>query len=129
MREVEYSGGSINDVSTISIVLFFTYADYQMMNGFANTLYMQDNVPNCFSIADFVGGFNNNRPDGVVPSAKTGLFGQLYYILSDAIYGENVVLGSTQDFALTLVTTLLVLCVVLLPVLLVVAIMFKLFRW
>lgn len=76
----------------------------------------------------YTSGYTANRPDGVVPPAKTGLFGQLYYILSDAIYGENVVLGSTQDFALTLVTTLLVLCVVLLPVLLVVAIMFKLFR-
>lgn len=74
-------------------------------------------------------GYAVQRTDGVVPPAKTGLFGQLYYILSDAIYGENVVLGSTQDFALTLVTTLLVLCVVLLPVLLVVALMFKLFRW
>lgn len=74
-------------------------------------------------------GYAVKRTDGVVPPAKTGLFGQLYYILSDAIYGENVVLGSTQDFALTLVTTLLVLCVVLLPVLLVIAILFKLFRW
>lgn len=129
LRSVEYLDETINDISTISIVLLFNYTDYKFMNGFANTVFMDDSVPNCFSIADFIGGYTVTRPDGVVPPAKTGLFGQLYYILSDAIYGQNVELGSTQEFALTLVSTLLVFCVVLLPVLLVVAMMFKLFRW
>lgn len=59
----------------------------------------------------------------------SGLYDQLYSILRDAIYGEDVVLDGAQDFSLTLVTTLLVFVTVLLPVLLVVAIMFKLFRW
>lgn len=124
-QDGEYQG-SLDD---LYIVMFFEgIYDYKYMNGFSNTLYSDNTIQHNFSINDFVGGYLTNRTDGVVPPAKTGMFGQLYYILSDAIYGENVVLGSTQDFALTLVTTILVMCTVLLPVILVVSIVFKFFR-
>ena len=75
----------------------------------------------------FTDGYTTNRPDGVVPPAKTGLFGQLYYILSDAIYGENVELGSSQDFILTQMATWLTYIVVLLPILVVAIILWRVF--
>lgn len=136
LREIELGDGMYNYMYTdgevsdrIDIVLL---AGQDMVSDDIYRALTDDDYTK-FHPAGFANGYMSsyisNRPDGVVPPAKTGLFGQLYYILSDAIYGENVILGSTQDFALTLVTTLLVLCVVLLPVLLVVAIMFKLFRW
>ena len=72
----------------------------------------------------------NGGGGGDIPTEPTrsGMFDELYVILRDAIYGKDVVLDGAQDFSLTLVTTLLVFATVLLPVLLVIAIMFKLFR-
>jgi hypothetical protein len=69
------------------------------------------------------------RDSGSTAPTKSGLFGQLYNILADAIYGDGAVLDGTQDFALTLVVTLLVLATVLLPVLLVFCFLLRFLRW
>lgn len=91
-----------------------------------------DNAGIFYPSAFIEGYYSNdvtNSPSTPNEPTRSGMFGQLYYILSDAIYGEGVTLDPTQDLALTLVCTLLVLCTVLLPVLLVVGIMIKVFRW
>lgn len=82
----------------------------------------------------FALGYNSNTNGSDTPvtpdePTRSGMFGELYEILGDAIYGDGATIDGTQDLALTLVATLLVFCVILLPVLLVVAMMFKLFRW
>lgn len=78
-------------------------------------------------------GFNKGtsysveRPDGVVPPARTGLFGQLYYILYEAIYGADAVIGTTQDFILTQIATWMTFAVVLLPILVVAIFLWRVF--
>lgn len=59
---------------------------------------------------------------------RTGMFGQLYSILRDAIFGKDVVLDSNQDFVLTQISTWMTYIVILLPILVVGLIVFKLFR-
>lgn len=73
------------------------------------------------------GGGSDDGDGSFVPIQKEGLFGQLYYILKEAIYG-NVVIGTSQEFALAQVTQYLVLATVLLPLIFVVIITFKMLR-
>lgn len=81
-----------------------------------------------FSPSTFYDGmYLSNRPDGVVPPARTGLFGQLYYILYEAIYGADAVIGTTQDFILTQIATWLTFAVVLLPILVVAIFLWRVF--
>lgn len=54
---------------------------------------------------------------------------QLYDILSEAIYGAGATLDSYQEFILTQISTYMAYGVVLLPVIAVIAITIKLFRW
>lgn len=63
------------------------------------------------------------------PNAPTrsGLFGELYYIIRDALYGKNAVLDPTQEFALTQVSTWMTYIVILLPFLVVAIILFRVF--
>lgn len=57
------------------------------------------------------------------PSAPaTDMYSDLYYVLKDAIYGADVELTGSQEYALTLISTILTYATVLLPVLLVVGI-------
>ena len=81
--------------------------------------------------AAFYDGYTaNSGSDGgsFVPTAKTGMFGQLYYILKDAIYGENAVIGTTQDFILSEIATITVYAFVLMPLLIGVVFFVRIFR-
>lgn len=81
--------------------------------------------------AAFYDGYTANSGSGggsFVPTAKTGMFGQLYYILKDAIYGENAVIGTTQDFILSEIATITVYAFVLMPLLIGVVFFVRIFR-
>ena len=71
--------------------------------------------------------YSTNRPDGIVPPARTGVFGQLYYILYDAIYGSDAVIGTAQDFVLTQIATWMTYIVILLPVLVIAIFLWRVF--
>lgn len=79
--------------------------------------------------AEFLRGYSSNTGTAPVEPTRSGMFGQLYYTLRDAIFGKDVVLDGTQDFALTQMATWLTYAVVLLPVIIVVCFCFKCFRW
>lgn len=75
----------------------------------------------------FLSGYGSNADGSTVPT-RSGLFGKLYYILRDAVYGSNVVLDNAQDFTLTQISLWMTLAVVLLPIICVVVITVKLLR-
>lgn len=77
---------------------------------------------------EFYEGYTFPRIEGVIPPLRTGMFGELYYILGDAIYGSTVGLGSAQEFALTLVATILTFATILLPILIVIGIVVWCFK-
>ena len=81
--------------------------------------------------AEFLQGYTSNTGSGSAPvePTRSGMFGQLYYTLRDAIFGEDVVLDGTQDFVLTQMVTWLTYAVALLPVIVCVCFCFKCFRW
>lgn len=79
--------------------------------------------------AEFLQGYTANTGTAPVEPTRSGMFGQLYYTLRDAIFGEDVVLDGTQDFVLTQMATWLTYAVVLLPVIICVCFCFKCFRW
>lgn len=54
---------------------------------------------------------------------------QLYDILKEGIYGAGATLDSYQEFVLTQISTYMAYGVVLLPIIAVIAITIKLFRW
>ena len=113
-------------VEVIQFGFVASHQDVVTMNTIPKVLFNDGAVA---SPREFYNAYFYNRTDGVVPPLKSGMFGQLYYILGDAIFGTTVGIGTAQEFALSLVCTLLVFIVILLPVLLVVAMVFKLFRW
>lgn len=76
----------------------------------------------------FLNGYGSNA-DGSTVTTRSGLFGKLYYILRDAIYGQNVVLDNAQDFTLTQMATWLTYAVVLVPIIFAVVVTVKMFRW
>lgn len=132
-----------------------SHADsYGVINCFMAWLRWSDEDPEVLTLVDGVINYNNDSSSVSVVNSqlitdgdpfsitvyclqdfqgtattKSGLYGQLYNIIADAMYGDGAVLDGTQDFALSLVVTLLVLATVLLPVLLVIGIMFRSFRW
>ena len=57
----------------------------------------------------------------------SGMFGQLYNILKDAIFGSDVTLDNNQDFVLTQISTWLTYIVLLLPILVIGIILWKVF--
>lgn len=81
--------------------------------------------------AEFLQGYTSNTGSGSAPiePTRSGMFGQLYYTLRDAIFGEDVVLDGTQDFTLTQMATWLTYAVALLPAIICVCFCFKCFRW
>ena len=58
---------------------------------------------------------------------RTGLYGECYHIIRDALYGKNAVLDSTQEFAITQVSTWMTYIVILLPFVVVAIILFRIF--
>lgn len=82
--------------------------------------------------ADFLGGIymTVEYTTEYVPKENTtrsGMFGQLYNILRDAIFGKNVSLDDSQDFVLTQISTWMTYIVILLPILVVGVILFRIF--
>lgn len=59
---------------------------------------------------------------------RSGMFGQLFTIIKDAIFGQDAVLDSTQEFTLTQISTWMTYIVLLLPIFVVAAILIKCFR-
>ena len=60
-------------------------------------------------------------------ATRSGMFGQLYNILRDAIFGKDVSLDDSQDFVLTQISTWMTYIVILLPILVVGVILFRIF--
>lgn len=60
-------------------------------------------------------------------TTRSGMFGQLYNILRDAIFGKDVLLDDSQDFVLTQISTWMTYIVILLPILVVGVVLFKIF--
>lgn len=60
-------------------------------------------------------------------ATRSGMFGQLYNILRDAIFGKDVSLDDSQDFVLTQISTWMTYIVILLPILVVGLILFRMF--
>ena len=113
-------------IETMQFGFVASHQDVVTMNTIPKVLFNDGAV---VSPREFYNAYFYNRTDGVVPPLKSGMFGQLYYILGDAIFGTTVGIGTAQEFALSLVCTLLVFIVILLPVLLVAAMVCRLFRW
>lgn len=129
--DIEVTDQSVLDGAVIDFA--YVVVDFDVKASYDYIRCLTDDTFSVEYPSGFASGYASgiaNAPDGDTSNEPTrsGMFGQLYYILRDAIYGENVVIDSTQDFSLTLVCTLLVLCTVLLPVIVVVAFLFKAFR-
>lgn len=60
-------------------------------------------------------------------TTRSGMYGQLYNILRDAIFGKDVPLDDSQDFVLTQISTWMTYIVILLPILVVGFILFRMF--
>lgn len=127
--QVKVNGNEL-DLDSVSFSVFIGFTDsVNYMNDFALLLGgTQDSVA---YPAEFYEGYiaNTNGGSGSASTAKTGLFGQLYYILKDAIYGEGVAIGSYQDFMLTQISTWTVYALVFIPIIIGVCFMVKCFRW
>lgn len=65
--------------------------------------------------------------DGSATPVRSGMFGQLYYILRDALFGKNVVLDNAQDFTLTQISTWMTYIVILLPIIVVAVFLVRVF--
>ena len=93
------------------------YYELDTSNEFVTNLVFLTNTPiddimpvfsetySTYSPKEFLNGYTSNKTvvsdPSFVPTSKTGLFGQLYYILKDAVYGSDTVIGTSQDFILT----------------------------
>lgn len=60
-------------------------------------------------------------------TSRSGMFGQLYNILRDAIFGKDVILDNSQDFVLTQISTWMTYIVILLPILVVGIVLWRVF--
>lgn len=65
--------------------------------------------------------------DGSATPIRSGFFGQLYYLLRDAIFGKDVVLDSAQDFTLTQISTWMTYIIILLPIIVIAIFLWRVF--
>lgn len=86
---------------------------------FSNTYWSSAGITmTCEYVTEYVPKDNNTR---------SGMFGQLYNILRDAIFGKDVALDDSQDFVLTQISTWMTYIVILLPLLVVGIILYRVF--
>lgn len=135
---VVYSCRTYFFVSLVDVVVIFTENDA--------TIFIDNGVteydPEVFTIEELDAIFTSSccwvyqklqipeTPDTPTdPDAPTrsGLYGECYYIIRDALYGKNAVLDSTQEFAITQVSTWMTYIVILLPFVVVAIILFRIF--
>lgn len=120
----------VEDASSVSIA-YGLYNHYTgLHNNVPSVLFGSYDVlhPTTYRIAYEQGSLGGSGDDGVVVEpTRSGMFGQLYYIFRDAIFGKDVILDSTQDFVLTQISTWLTYIVLLLPILVIGIILWKVF--
>lgn len=102
------------------------------VNGQEGTQLVPDEYFSLLGLSITVGVYEEFTPtvDPIDPDAptRTGLYGNLYYIIRDAIFGENALLDASQEFTLTQIATVMTYAVLLLPFIVVAIIFFKLVR-
>ena len=116
---------SVTNASLISICLGAQNETLGFSNNLAQLLFGPTFVavsPYSYSV-----GFSSASDSAGVP-VRSGMYGQLYDILRDAIFGKGVTLDNTQDYALTLLATVMSYVTVLAPVILVVFIVVWCFK-
>lgn len=115
-----------SDVAGLSVAYVLDNATTTLQNNIPSVLFGSTDVAHP---TQFMAGYYANV-DGEIPPTRTGMYGDLYDILRDAIFGDNVILDASQDYALTLLSTVLTYVIVLAPVIIVVCIAVWCFkRW
>ena len=117
---------SVEDASSVSIA-YGLYNHYtNLHNNVPSVLFGSSDVlhPATYRTAYEQGSLSGGDSGDTV---RSGMFGQLYNILKDAIFGSDVTLDNNQDFVLTQISTWLTYIVLLLPILVVAIILWRVF--